>query len=428
MDRTARGFTLMELVVTMAIASVVLTAAILVGNSQMQAYAVGARQRIAQAQGRGALLYLEEQVTRAGFGVEPAFAFDFDRYTTGPCPADLAPCARDAVDNSDELVFYARNPRYWVPGEGNVVEPSGNAWTIAGTTASSVTVRARAGDVFRMGQVVLEVCRGAAFYAFATVAKNVKVDAAGDVEVPLLDAVASDPFNRPDLAAAPTTGASCFAGGLARLFLIDRYRFHVRPETVSGNVIPYLVLDQGVDRNLDDAVNEDDELLVAEGVENLQVGYVLANAALPTPIPGSATPIKLVAAPGGDVRQVPAAAGSTTTADELTVAVFPGAAPAFGESPYLPSSFLGLALGPPPAAQRLTDHQANVIALRLALVTRSAATDRSSAGDTFRPLNMTADPAWVVARQVAGRDGYQRALFTSTVLVPNMTSGGLTYF
>ncbi|HET9551915.1 MAG TPA: prepilin-type N-terminal cleavage/methylation domain-containing protein [Anaeromyxobacteraceae bacterium] len=429
MARTARGFTLLELLVAMAISAIVLTSVVLVGNSQVRAYAQGARQRVAQAQGRGALLYLEEQVARAGFGVEPAFAFDFNRYLGGPCPAEMAPCtARDSVGNSDELVFYARNPSYWVPGDGNAADPSGNAWPITATSATSVTVRARKGDVFRMGQVVLEVCRGATFYAYATVAKNLQVAAAGSVDVELQPAVATDPFNRPDLAVPPATGASCFSGGLARLFLIDRFRFHVRPETVDGNVIPYLVLDQGVDRNLDGAVNADDELLVAEGVESLQVGYVMANSSLPTPVLGSANAIKPAVAPDGDIRYAPATAGSSTTPDELTLTAFPGAAPAFGESVYAPSSWVGLTVGPPPSPQRLTDHQANIVGVRIALVTRSAATDLQSPGDTFRPLNQTSDPAWVTARQIDGRDGYQRALFTSTVLLPDMTVGGLTYF
>jgi type IV pilus assembly protein PilW len=428
MARTARGFTLLELLVAMGISAVILSSVVLVGTSQVRAYAVGARQRVAQAQGRGALLYLEEQVARAGFGVEPAFAFDFGRYTGGPCPTQLAPCPRDAVSNSDELVFYARNPSYWVPGDGNTADPSGNAWAVTGTSDSSVTVRARKGQVFLAGQVVLEVCRGAAYYAYATVAQNTAVKVDGPIDVPLQNAVATDPFNRPDLAAPPATGASCFSGGLARLFLIDRFRFHVRPETVDGNVIPYLVLDQGVDRNQDGVIDANDELLVAEGVENLQVGYLLASSALPTPIVGAAAPIAFAAAPAGDIRYAPSTAGSSTTANELTVTTFPGAAPAFGESVYAPSSWVGLTVGPPPSPQRLTDHQANIVGVRLALVTRSAATDLTSPGDTFQPLNTTAAPAWVTASQVNGRDGYQRALFTSTVMVPNMTAGGLTYF
>lgn len=427
MARTERGFTLLELLVAMAISAVILTSVVLVGNAQVRAYAVGARQRVAQAQGRGALLYVEDQVARAGYGVEPAFAFDFNRYA-GPCPAELAPCPRDSASNSDELVFYARNPNYWVPGDGNGADPSGNAWAITATTPTSVSVRARPTDVFRMGQVVLEVCRGASVYAYATVAATTPP---GSTQVTLQPAVAADPFNRPDLAVPPATGASCFTNGQGRLFLIDRFRFHVRPVTVDGNVIPYLMLDQGVDRNGDGVVDSKDELVIAEGVENLQVGYVMASSALPTPVVGSVptgNPITTPVAPPGDLRAAPATAGSSTTANELTLTVFPGAAPAFGESVYAPSSWTGLTVGPPPSPQRLTDHQANIVGVRIALVTRSAATDLTSPGDTFQPLNMTADPAWVTAGQIAGRDGYQRALFTSTVMLPNMTVGGLTYF
>jgi type IV pilus assembly protein PilW len=388
-------------------------------QGQQTAFYQGNLQRAAQGQARAAYAYVAEKLANAGYGMDPSLAFDFTS-AVAPCP--LAACPRDATNENDELVFFSRNDRYWCPSV-YTDEPVGNAWRILSVAGDTARVNARTGDVFPRGRILQAVCGGADQYAYFTVAQTVKVTSAGAFDIPLVGVVTSNPFLRQDQAYA-----ACFQTGQARLFLIDRYRFHVRPETVDGNVVPYLVLDQGVDRNLDGAIDEDDELLVAEGVENLQVGYVLANAALPTPIPGLAAPIKFVAAPAGDVRQVPAAAGSTAAPDQITIAGFPGAAPAFGESPYLPSSFLGLAVGPPPAAQRLTDHQANVIGLRLALVTRSAATDRSSVGDTFRPLNMTADPSWVKARQVGGRDGYQRALFTSTVLVPNMTAGGLTYF
>ena len=103
-------------------------------------------------------------------------------------------------------------------------------------------------------------------------------------------------------------------------------------------------------------------------------------------------------------------------------------APSTGQSVYSSSSFYSLSFGPPVPAARLTDHQANIRAIRIALVTRSPGTDQSSPGDTFLPLNMTSQPAWITSRQVGGRDGYQRALLESTVQVPNMLSGGLTYY
>ena len=294
----SRGFTLVELLIAGLVSVIVLVGVLTASGAQTRSYAVGSRQTLAQAYGRGALLYMEQHLAWAGYGIDPVLAFDFDRYTTGPCPAEMSPCPRDTRTNSDELVFYARNPRYWVPGAGNVAgatggpaEPAGNAWTIRGgglgPTATTMTIGARQGDSFSRGQIVLAVCRGGQFYTFATIAQNVApLGNPQDYTLTLAAASASDPFNRPDLAVSPAAGAACFAAGDARLFLVDRYRFHVRPETAGNNVIPYLVLDQGIDRNRDGTIDADDELVIAEGVEDLQVAYVLANPLLPTPVVG----------------------------------------------------------------------------------------------------------------------------------------------
>ena len=416
--RRPRGFTLVEVLIAALILALIVAGVVMAGNVQGQANATGARQRIAQAQGRSAMLFLERRLAEAGFGVDPVFAFDFGRYT-GPCPAEMAGCPRDSVNNSDELVFYSRNPAYWVPGDGNFAEPSGNAWTIRGTTAQTVTIAARPGDSFAQGQVVLEVCRGGNFYAFATVAQNVApVAAAGDLIIGLNAAKTDDPFSRPDLTVPPAMNAACFASGSARLFLVDRYRFHVRPVTIGGNLVPYLMLDQGIDRNRDGRIDEDDELPIAEGIETLQVAYELANPALPTPVVGIAAPLGFVQA----------AKGFTDKSNSITTTLFPGGTPQADQSVYGPSAFYSYAVGPPLSAERLTDHQANIVAVRIAIVSRSPGTDRTSAGDQFQPFNQTGQPAWVTVRQVAGRDGYQRALFESTVQLPNMQTAGLPYF
>jgi type IV pilus assembly protein PilW len=414
----SRGFTLIEALVSMAIAAIVISGVVATANLQTQSSAVGTRQRMAQVAGRNALLYMEQRIALAGFGIDPVFAFDFTRAVT-PCPAELAPCSRDSQTNSDELVFYARNPAYWVPLDTSH-DPAGAAWRIVGTSANDVTVSARAGDTFRLGQVVLEICSGGAFYAYATIAANVPALAAAGNQVLSLKAVdATDPFRRQDLSAPPATGASCFSGGTARLFLVDRYRFHVRPvATDGGGLVPYLMLGTGTDQNLDGTIDEDDELVIAEGVENLQVGYLFANPALPTQVAGVTGPITYVSA----------AAGMTTVANHITTTLFPGANPATGQSVYSSSSFYGISFDSPVPAARLTDHQVNIRAVQFSLVTRSPGTDRSSPGDTFLPLNMTSQPAWITSRQVGGRDGYQRALLESTVQAPNMLSGALTYY
>jgi len=429
----SRGFTLVELLIAGLVSIIVLVGVLTASGAQTRSYAVGSRQTLAQAYGRGALLYMEQHLAWAGYGIDPVLAFDFDRYTTGPCPAEMSPCPRDTRTNADELVFYARNPRYWVPGAGNVAgptggpaEPAGNAWTIRGgglgPTATTMTIGARQGDSFSRGQIVLAVCRGGHFYTFATIAQNVApLGNPQDYTLTLAAASASDPLNRPDLAVSPAAGAACFAAGDARLFLVDRYRFHVRPETAGNNVIPYLVLDQGIDRNRDGTIDADDELVIAEGVEDLQVAYVLANPLLPTPVVGESGAIVAVRAGAGEY-------GSSGSSNQITTTLFPGNPPAAGETVYAPSSFYTYRVGPPASAQRLTDHQANIVGVRMAVVTRSPGSDTETRGDLFLPLNQTAQPAWIVDRQVAGRDGYQRALFESTVRLPNMTSAGMLYF
>jgi type IV pilus assembly protein PilW len=412
--RSDRGFTLVELMIAALILALVVAGVVMTGNVQGRASATGARQRVAQAQGRSALLYLERKLAQAGFGFDPVFAIDFGRYA-GPCPAEMGGCPRDAVANSDELVFYARNPNYWVPGDGNAAAPSGNAWAIRGTTATTITIAARQGDTFANGQTVLAVCRGGNFWSIATVSTNVApLGAAGDLTLQLRNATASDPFNRPDLTVVPANNAACFGTGTARLFLVDRYRFHVRPVATGGVVVPYLMLDQGIDRNRDGQINLDDELVVAEGVENLQVAYVLANQALPTPVVGVAAQIAFQAAASG-----------SSAANTLTTTVFPGGTPTTEQSVYAPSSFYAFSSG---SLQRLTNHQANIVAVRLALVSRSPGTDRDSVGDQFLPFNQTSQPAWITDQQVNGRDGFQRAMFETTVQVPNLTSSGLPYF
>lgn len=424
----ARGFTLIELMVATAVAAIVLAGVIVAANAQTKAYAVGARQRTAQAEARSALLYVEQRLQTAGFGLDPVFALDFDHYapTAAPlCPAQLAPCPRDAQANSDELVFYSRNPNYWIPSDTNAAcgglpcAPSGNVWTVSAASSSSVTISARKDDHFEMGQIVLVVCRGGNFYAFSTIGANVNVTAdTPSLPLTLAAAVPGDPFNQPDAMVAPAAG-NCFTSGSARMFLVDRYRFHVRPENVNGGVVPYLVLDRGIDANHDGAIDDDDELVIAEGIENFQVAYVFANPVLATQVAGLSGPLSY--ATGGGT-------GSTGVANEITLTLFPGPAPGPTQSVYAPSSFYGYTFGPPAPPQRLTDHQANIRAVRIALVARSPGTDRDALGDTFLPFNMTAEAPWVLAGRVNGRDGYQRALYESTVQLPNMISGGLTYY
>ena len=93
MPRPARGFTLIELTIAVAISLIVLAGIVAVVISQQQAYADGHRQREAQGSARAALSFVEESLLLAGYGMDAPLALDFDRYVEGSpgftCPPDL---------------------------------------------------------------------------------------------------------------------------------------------------------------------------------------------------------------------------------------------------------------------------------------------------------------------------------------------------
>jgi type IV pilus assembly protein PilW len=395
-----RGLSLLELVVAMAVSAVVLAGIVGVVTAQQKAYQDGQRQRAAQSAARAGLTFMEQALVLAGYGLDAPLTFDFDRYS-GPCPTEMGSCPRDAVNNSDEIVFYNRNPRYWVPSV-NTADPRGNAWRVVSADIMGVTISARKGDQFLLGQILQVVCEGGARYSYATVSATTAVSADGNVTLSLAPPIDDDPFNRPD-----AFDDACFssAAGPARMFLVDRHRFHVRPVLVDGAYVPYLVHDIGLDLNGDSAIDDKDEILVAEGVEILQVGYVLTNAALASrgTDPGTAIPM---------ARGAPGA----TSGNGLTLLEFPGVVQP-GSSIYLPTSFFGYTFGPPAASNRLTDHQGNIRAVMVSMVARSPDFDRQVVGTqiSLPILNMNQLPDWINLR-----DRHARVRFETTVPVRNM--------
>ncbi|HET9752695.1 MAG TPA: type II secretion system protein, partial [Myxococcales bacterium] len=76
----SRGFTLVELLVSVAILSVVMAGISGVLIKQSQASAVQSAQRDLEESARLALLELASAVRMAGYGIDPPAAFDFARY------------------------------------------------------------------------------------------------------------------------------------------------------------------------------------------------------------------------------------------------------------------------------------------------------------------------------------------------------------
>jgi type IV pilus assembly protein PilW len=416
--RRHRGFSLVEITVAMTVSAIVLVAAIAAARSQQRSYYDGQRLREAQGAARNALLFLEEKLPLAGFGMDPALALDFGWYA-GPCPTELSSCPRDSKTNADELVFYARNPSYWVP-QLSSDDFRGHVWQLVSLEAASdrVTIKAREGDTFPRGRILQLVCEGGSRWAYVTVAANVPPLAAdGDVLVTLEDEGAGEnPFRGQSLASDP-----CFtpSGGVRpRAFQIDRYRFHLRPvDDGSGVPDPFLVLDTGVDVNGDGQVTLDDELILAEGIETIQVAYHFTNA----------TTLGEAGATAGTA--ITFAAGTAATADQVTNKIvrtnFPGPAPSptvSSEFVYARSSFFPYTFGPPVAAERDTNHQANIRGVRVRLLTRSAGRDgqrvtQSPLRSGVPVMNLDSSPSWLGAAQ-----GYEWISLETTVALPNMTS------
>lgn len=417
--------TLLELVVALAVSAMVVVGVAGVVNSQQKAYYGGHRVRGAQSAGRAAILEIERRLLLAGYGMDAPLAFDFDRYA-GPCPTEFAGfCARDAADTSDEIVFFHRNPEYWVPGSFDAPdhsladawtkEPSGRAWRIVSVdpAANTLHIAARKDTTFYPGQILQAVCKGGAFYTYFTVGAKfgplaADTDDASVTLSPVGDG--TDPFRRQDA----TTADGCFNAKTARLFQIDRERLHVRPVTVDGEMVPYLVLDQGLDTNGDGKVTDADEIVLVEGVENLQFAYVMTNPAL--------------APRGMDAGAVIAFAGGATgtkSAGDVTTLQFSGTV-APGQNLYRATSWYGYTYGPPPHDTRMTDHQANIRAVRVGLVARFNGRDPDAMAldPRYRGLfNMDALPAWMT--DIAGMTRFE---FETTVPLRNMAVRGMNDF
>jgi type IV pilus assembly protein PilW len=461
----SQGFTLLELMIALGASAFVIAGVVGAVLAQQRAYFSGQRMRAAQSSARAALLYIEDRLKVAGFGMDPALAFDFGFYTTGPCPTEASGCPRDATNDFDELVFYSRNPSYWVSRDGTG-NPVGHAWSIIGVSSTTVSVTANPGDTFLAGQILAAVCPGGQYYAYMTVGANTSKPAtdttSGGLDVPLAAVDTSTPFKRQDLAQAPgidppqyfnsaVTGfatppvaSACFQSGTARLFQIDRYRFHIRPVAVGGfpggktKYDPYLMLDMGVDRNQDGVIDASDELVIAEGVELMQVAYLMANPALPTPVVGIT--------PGTAITFATGLPGSTAVGDEITTTpAIPALPLSFSYAPTLTpssnayggSSWYSYSLTPPLPANhpRQTDSQANIRAVRVALVVRSPEPDSAGGATpialdgTFQLYNLNTIPAWISSNAYPSAwDGYQRVQVEASVLVPNMTTRGMIYF
>jgi type IV pilus assembly protein PilW len=444
-----RGLTLVELLVALAASAIVLVSVLAAVTAQQTAYQGGQRVREAQGASRNALLFIEQKLAMAGFGMDPVLAFDLTGqpgdpdnvvWTAGPCPADAAPCVKDRTDGSDELVFFARNPNYWIPPPVPPPAPgllSGRVWQVLNFNpgGDQITLAARQGDLFPMGQILQGVCNEGEGQSYFTV--SVTAGGPGGQPLPANQALTINLI--PDVLANPFTRQNAGDCQPTRVYQIDRYRFHIRPVSIGGNRFDsYLVLDRGLDVTgnggaPDGVIDAMDEAILASGVEILQVAYhftsnINVGAGTDTTLPpaGLTAGTAAVSIVGGT------AASATTTAETITRTSFAASTMTVDPRYYKNASFYDYRFGPPLATERQTNHQANISAVTVMLVTRSDNPAPDSGGWIIpgpqAPVaNMNQTPAWIAGGAPGGRDAYERIRLDTTVQLSNLVARRLLY-
>lgn len=381
--RRARGFTLVEVLMSLAVVGVMAAAAAALLLSQRRALQNSSGDRAMQETVRIAVHDMGVNLRRAGYGIEPALAFDFGPMNfpaqTPPVVSQSYLCGaavtcRDQIAGPDELVFYARDPSF--------------ARLATAVTTNTVTVAG--GLVFPLfqGQVLQVMCQSATLWAYVTVGAMVPAGAGAKV-IPLGADSGTGAFPAQNAALAN----ACFSAGNVLVFKVDRFRYHVARFAEAGVAPPgrpYLMLDRG----LFDAGGNALEEPVAADVEDLQVSYVFPNSTTGAVQPVGGTPgIALASAPTG-----------------IDLAVIPSA--------YA---------DPDDAVTRLTQSPANIRAVRIAVVARTPVADIQLQNDVnVANVGSVSGGSLIPAagnRPVqVGDVGYHRLMIETTEVVRNLDS------
>ena len=285
--RYQAGFTLLELMISTVLVAIVLAAVITGFLAQNRLYRGLENGRRTEDSARAALAQMGRLVHMAGAGMSPAFAIDMDWYqcTGSPCRNNMAATAWDAgsapptnlktYPGTDELVFYARSTHSYVPPTpGTAPGLLGDVWKVdAGSTSGSLLLEAHSGDQTTIpgNAVLLVTCPSAYtfFYATTAIAPVTLSKGAGSVSVPLAPSSSTSPYRQ------NTSGSAsrpCISGGLARAYLINRYRFFVAKDPSSKR--PFLYLDRGIDTKPGGSTIDPPEPVAAD-IDDLQVAYIL---------------------------------------------------------------------------------------------------------------------------------------------------------
>jgi type IV pilus assembly protein PilW len=290
-----RGFTLTELLVALVVTGIVIAGALGLLVAQRRAFKDSAADRAQQESARAAISEMGMNLRRAGYGVDPWFAFDFGPLTGSAttnhsyeggvpggtrvsCEGAPVTC-RDSTSGSDEIVFYARDPAF-------------SRRLAAAPTTTTLRFTAALSSALLPGQIVQLMCSGGGDRAYVTVAST-----SSDLLSVTLDTSRSGtfPFQQDRISSGCFTRSFAAAG----VFLIERFHYFVStyadPAHPAGR--PYLMLDRGL--TLDGAPLVEP---VAPDIEDLQFAYVFQNGTVvgntaSTSLANSPASIDLAAAP-----------------------------------------------------------------------------------------------------------------------------------
>lgn len=401
--RAARGLTLIELLVALGVSALTIAAAVALLVQQQRAYTNSSGDRAQQEAGRMALKEITTRLRQAGYGVDPSLTFDFGQVDVAPRAGLPAPalsvrqgtylCAtavdcRDTTGLSDEVVFHARDPLF----SRRASKVEGELLTLIGDLRQPIYA----------GQILQVSCIGSTqLRAFVTVKTTKLPPAAPAVPNPAAPVLielepGQDTSGRPVFPFENAVLAGgCFnqaAPDQPVVTKVDRFRFHVGWFTENGGAAaagadgarPYLMLDRGLAGAVGDVP-------VAADVEDLQLTYFYPPAAA-----------------GQANRMVGGTPGTAASAEAFPIEV-DVIAPAYEDAPD--------------AASRATGHPANIEAVRVSVVVRSAEADLVALSN---PADRTL-PAAGNRAEVLGQPGYRRTLFETTVVIPNLRSTRFNY-
>jgi type IV pilus assembly protein PilW len=399
---SSRGFSLIELVIALTISLIVIAGATALLMSTQRTFETTSNDRYLQETARIALGHISSNLRNAGFGVDPALAFDFGkmnnvRMDRAPSNATFSTPSTfgtglnfDSTTQPDHIVFFSRDPAFGPHPLLSAASASSSSLTIAGPLNV---------DLLK-GQILLVACyTGNMTWAYVQVSSGVKATSTPTVTIPIVTG-AGTTFPQQNAWMAD----SCFSSIASLLnnvptpdslstatevFKVDRYHYSVVTYDASGNLVawgtagarPYLMLEQG----LTDATGQAVNTVVSPDVEDLQLSYIFPLDPV-TPLVG-------------------AAAGTAISNDDQGINLAPANGCPVYSDPMTPVT----------ALTRLNHHPGNIGAVRVSLVLRTADADV-----TYN--NSSAIPAAGNRGQIVGPPGYLRLLVDTTVGVPNLSA------